>query len=302
MEEIIVLDSVDKYCKDHHQEVLHPLVSVIDFSKIPYRKKGKFKVNIGLYCIFLKEVKCGDVRYGKHTYDYQEGTLMFLAPGQSVEVSIVEEYQPKGYGLIFHPDFLYGTSLGNAIQGYSFFGYNSYEALHISLKEKAMILECFNMINNELKQNIDKHTKKLVSSYIELFLNYCNRFYDRQFITREKVNQGVLQRFEDYLEDYYYSGKAKKYGVPSVANCADRLNLSTNYLGDLIRKEAGKSAQDYIQNKVIGIAKERILVDVHKSIAEISYELGFNYPQHFSRFFKNKIGMTPNEYKKNIAN
>ena len=139
MEEIIVLDSVDKYCKDHHQEVLHPLVSVIDFSKIPYRKKGKFKVNIGLYCIFLKEVKCGDVRYGKYTYDYQEGTLMFLAPGQSVEVSIVEEYQPKGYGLIFHPDFLYGTSLGNAIQGYSFFGYNSYEALHISLKEKAMI-------------------------------------------------------------------------------------------------------------------------------------------------------------------
>ena len=158
------------------------------------------------------------------------------------------------------------------------------------------------MINNELKQNIDKHTKKLVSSYIELFLNYCNRFYDRQFITREKVNQGVLQRFEDYLEEYYHSGKAKEYGVPSVANCADRLNLSTNYLGDLIRKEAGKSAQDYIQNKVIGIAKERILADVHKSIAEISYELGFNYPQHFSRLFKNKIGMTPNEYKKNIAN
>ena len=242
------------------------------------------------------------MRYGKHTYDYQEGTLMFLAPGQSVEVSIIEEHQPKGYGLIFHPDFLYGTSLGKTIQGYSFFGYNSYEALHISLKERAMILECFNMINNELKQNIDKHTKKLVSSYIELFLNYCNRFYDRQFIIREKVNQGVLQRFEDYLEDYYRSGKVKEYGVPSVANCADRLNLSTNYLGDLIRKEAGKSAQDYIQNKVIGIAKERILSDIHKSIAEISYELGFNYPQHFSRLFKNKIGMTPNEYKKNIAN
>lgn len=302
MEEIIVLNSVNKYCKDNNQEVLHPLVSVVDLSKIPYRKKGKFKVNIGLYCILLKDVKCGDVRYGKHTYDYQEGTLMFLAPGQSVEVSIIEEHQPKGYGLIFHPDFLYGTSLGKTIQGYSFFGYNSYEALHISLKERAMILECFNMINNELKQNIDKHTKKLVSSYIELFLNYCNRFYDRQFIIREKVNQGVLQRFEDYLEDYYRSGKAKEYGVPSVANCADRLNLSTNYLGDLIRKEAGKSAQDYIQNKVIGIAKERILSDIHKSIAEISYELGFNYPQHFSRLFKNKIGMTPNEYKKNIAN
>jgi AraC-like DNA-binding protein len=235
--------------------------------------------------------------YGRHAYDYQEGTLVFIAPGQVAGVnSKGETYQPKGYALVFHPDLIYGTSLGKHIHDYTFFGYQSNEALHISERERQIVLDCFSKIEFELKQSLDKHSKTLIVNNIELFLNYCVRFYDRQFITREKVQKDILQKFESLLNHYFQSDKPQTIGLPSVAYCAEQMYLSANYFGDLIKKETGKSAQEYIQLKLMDIAKEKIF-DTSKSISEVAYELGFKYPQHFTRLFKQRVGYTPNEYR-----
>lgn len=251
----------------------------------------------GFYTIFLKEVKCGDMTYGKNTYDYQEGTLVFLAPGQTAGVnSNGETYQPKGYALLFHADLIHGTSLGRHMQDYSFFGYQSNEALHISERERKIVFDCFTKIEYELQQSIDKHSKKLIVSNIEMLLNYCVRFYDRQFITRDNLLKGILERFDNLLTEYFQSDKLQTIGLPSVTHCASELNLSSNYFGDLIKKETGKTAQEYIQLKVIDLAKEKIF-DHNKSVSQIAYELGFKYPQHFTRLFKQKVGYTPNEYR-----
>ena len=228
------------------------------------------KVNYGLYCIFLKEIKCGDLKYGCNYYDYQEGTLVFISPGQIVEVEYLgKNFQPKGYALMFHPDLIHGTALGRHIQDYSFFGYQSNEALHLSERERKIVLDCFSKIQYELEHAIDKHSKKLIVSNIELFLNYCVRFYDRQFITRENAHKGILERFENLLNDYYQTDKPQTIGLPSVAYCATELNLSANYFGDLIKKETGKTAQEYIQSKVIDVAKEKIF-DQSKSVSQIA--------------------------------
>ncbi|MDR1937382.1 MAG: helix-turn-helix domain-containing protein, partial [Tannerellaceae bacterium] len=207
-----------------------------------------------------------------------------------------EYYQPKGYALVFHPDLIHGTSLGRTINEYTFFSYASSEALHLSEQERQIVLDCFSKIEYELEHAVDKHSKRLIASNIELFLNYCVRFYDRQFITRDAVHKGILERFEALLNEYFQSDKPKEEGLPSVTYCADRLHLSANYFGDLVKKETGKSAQDYIQAKIMDIAKERIF-DTNKSISEISYDLGFKYPQHFARMFKQRVGHTPNEYR-----
>jgi AraC family transcriptional activator of pobA len=245
----------------------------------------------------LKEVKCGDLRYGRHTYDYQEGTLVFIAPGQVVGVSNSgETYQPKGHALVFHPDLIYGTSLGRHIQDYTFFGYQSNEALHLSERERKIVLDCFSKIEYELEHAIDKHSKKLIVDNIELLLNYCIRFYDRQFITRDNVHKGILERFEYLLNGYFHTDKPQTIGLPSVAWCANELNLSSNYFGDLIKKETGKTAQEYIQVKLIDVAKEKIS-DPDKSVSQVAYELGFKYPQHFTRLFKQRVGQSPNEYR-----
>lgn len=300
MEQLYKFETVGDYNTLNNHETLHPLVSLIDFSKAKPRSwdgNKKVKINYGLYCIFLKEVKCGDLKYGCNYYDYQEGTLVFVAPGQVMELETDgKPYQPKGYGLVFHADLLHGTSLAKHIQDYSFFTYQSHEALHLSEKERQIIMDCFSKIQFELQQAVDKHSKKLIVSNIELFLNYCTRFYDRQFITREKVNKGILEKFEEVLNTYFQTDKPQTIGLPSVASCAGELNLSANYFGDLIKKETGKTAQDYIQSKVIDIAKERIF-NINKSISEVAYELGFKYPQHFTRLFKQKTGVSPNEYR-----
>jgi AraC-like DNA-binding protein len=247
--------------------------------------------------VILKEVKCGDLRYGKNTYDYQEGTLVFIGPGQVVSVENTGEiYQPKGIALVFHPDLIHGSALGRHIQDYTFFGYQSFEALHLSERERNIILDCFSKIEYELEHAIDKHSKKLIVSNIELFLNYCIRFYDRQFITRDNVHKGFLERFESLLNGYFQTDKPQTIGLPSVAYCAGELNLSPNYFGDLIKKETGKTAQEYIQSKLIDVAKERIF-DQSKSVSQIAYELGFKYPQHFTRLFKQKVGQSPNEFR-----
>ncbi|MBS1565493.1 MAG: helix-turn-helix transcriptional regulator [Bacteroidetes bacterium] len=250
----------------------------------------------GFYTVYLKDVICGNLRYGRHYYDYQEGTLVFIAPGQVVGIENKEQYQPQGYALAFHPDLIHGTSLGRHIGDYTFFSYEVHEALHLSEKERQIVLDCFSKIGFELQHAVDKHSKTLIVNNIELFLNYCKRFYDRQFITRDKAHQGILEKFEALLNDYFQSDKPQTTGFPSVGYCASGLHLSANYFGDLIRKETGTSAQEYIQSKLIDIAKEKIF-DHSKSVSEIAYELGFKYPQHFTRLFKQRVGYTPNEYR-----
>jgi AraC family transcriptional regulator, transcriptional activator of pobA len=302
MEKIFNFDTVNEYNVLNNHETLHPLVTVIDFSKSkPWTWPGgharTIKVNYGLYCVVLKESNCGDLRYGCNYYDYQEGTLVFISPGQVIEVEdFGNNFQPKGHALLFHPDLIHGTTLGRHIHEYSFFGYQSNEALHLAKRERKIVLDCFSKIKYELEHAIDKHSKKLIVDNIELFLNYCARFYDRQFITRDNVHKGVLEKFESLLNDYYQSDKSQTIGLPSVSWCANELNLSANYFGDLIKKETGKTAQEYIQSKIIDVAKEKIF-DPNKSVSEIAYELGFKYPQHFTRLFKLKTGHTPNEYR-----
>jgi AraC-like DNA-binding protein len=295
MDPIINFSSINDYNSFNNNETLHPLVSIVDLSKASPRKN--YKMNFGIYCVILKDIKCGDLKYGNNYYDYQEGTLVFFAPGQAVKVSNnMEYYQPFGKALIFHPDLLHGTTLGKHMEQYNFFSYNTNEALHLSEKERKIILDCFLKIEYELEQSIDKHSKTLITSNIELFLNYCNRFYDRQFITRETVHKGVLDKFENLINTYINSEKPRNEGLPSVSWCAEQLNLSANYFGDLIKKDTGFTAQEFIQAKVIDLAKEKIF-DVNKSISEIAYELGFKYPQHFTRLFKQKVGMSPLDYR-----
>jgi len=295
MEHIVQLDSVATYNKIRGVETLHPLITVINLSKARVMPAQTF--NFGLYAVYLKEFKCGELKYGRNNYDYQEGTLVFIAPGQVIGVQPkVKTFEPKGWALLFHPDLIKGTPLGKHIHDYSFFSYDSNEALHLSDKERQIVLDCFGKIEYELQHAIDKHSKTLITSNIELFLNYCTRFYDRQFITRDNANKGMLEKFEDLLNEYFSSDKPSVSGLPSVAYCANALNLSPNYFGDLIKKETGKSAQEYVQAKIIDIAKERIY-DIDKSISQVAYELGFKYPQHFTRLFKQRTGVSPNEYR-----
>jgi AraC family transcriptional activator of pobA len=295
MEDLIRFDTVNQYNTFNQQETLHPLVTVIDLSTAsPRRKSSQY---MGCYGVFLKDVVCGDLKYGKEYYDYQEGTLVFMSPGQVFTVENDGElYQPKGYALVFHPDLLLGTSLNAKMNEFSFFGYQINEALHLSQRERQIVMDCFGKIKYELEHAIDKHSRKLIVANIELFLDYCTRFYDRQFITRDTIHRGVLARFESLLSSYFASDKPQNIGLPSVAYCAGELNLSPKYFGDLIKKETGQTAQDYIQTKVIEAAKERIF-DGSKTVNEIAFELGFKYPQHFSRLFKQRVGQSPNEYR-----
>jgi AraC family transcriptional activator of pobA len=295
MDDIIRFDTVSQYNAYNNNETRHPLVSVIDFSKAGQRQNAR--INLGFYTVFLKEIKCGDLRYGCNYYDYEEGTLVFLAPGQVIGIENNGEfYQPQGYALIFHPDLIRGTALARHMNDYTFFSYEVHEALHLSERERLIVLDCFAKIEFELNHAIDKHSKTLIASYIELFLNYCVRFYDRQFITRESVHKGILERFETLLNDYFQSDKPQTLGLPTVGYCANELNLSANYFGDLIKKETAKSAQEYIQAKLIDTAKEKIF-DTSKSVSEVAYGLGFKYPQHFTRLFKQRVGHTPQEYR-----
>jgi AraC family transcriptional regulator, transcriptional activator of pobA len=295
MEKVLQIDTVSQHDAFYHQENLHPQVSVIDFTgRMP--EEFASRMRFGFYAVYLKDVKCGDIKYGRETYDYQDRSLVFVAPGQVINVSISDDYKPQGSVLTFHPDLIRGTSLGKRINDYSFFNYSSREALHLSEKERKIVLDCFEKIKYELEHAIDRHTKDLIVSNIELFLGYCIRFYDRQFITRTDVNKGFVEQFENFLNDYFQSDKPQTIGLPTVGYFADQMNLSANYFGDLIKKETGKSAQEYIQSKVMDIAKEKTL-DFKKSVNEIAYELGFKYPQHFTRAFKKSTGYTPNEYR-----
>jgi AraC-like DNA-binding protein len=298
MNDVFEIKSISDYNNWVGVETLHPLISIIDFSKgKPHDSNSKLKLSLGFYFIALKEVICGDIFYGRNHYDYQEGTLMFIAPGQVYSIKKgMEPVQPKGTALIFHPDLIRGTTLAHNIKQYSFFSYDVHEALHLSEKEKIIVLDCFSKIESELEHPIDKHSKTLIATNIEMLLNYSMRFYDRQFITRSNVNHDIMSSFEKLLDDYLHSEKPQSLGLPTVRYCAENLHLSTNYFGDLIKKETGKSPLEHIQLKLIEVAKERIF-DTSKSISEIAYDLGFKHPPHFTKIFKHIVGLTPLEYR-----
>ena len=287
--------NIDAYNKYMGVETLHPLVSIINFSKLS--PIHRFLFNIDFYAVFLKETKNGILTYGRQYYDYQEGSIVCISSGQVVGAEATDEiFQPQGWGLLFHPDLIVGTPLAAKMKKYTFFAYDVNEALHLSERERHIVLDCFDKIAEELERPIDNHSQTLISVYIELLLDYCTRFYERQFITRKKVNTDLLTRFEKLLFGYFNSGQLRLYGLPTVKYFASELCLSPNYFGDLIKKECGKSAQEYIQDTVISIAKDRLL-DTSKSIGQVAEELGFQYLPYFSRLFKKKVGKTPGEYR-----
>lgn len=279
----------------------NPLISVIDFSQIQdFSNSHHSKITSSFYIIMLKSQCHGTLKYGRQYYDFQEGTLVFMAPDQVMAVEEMEDseipQEISGWGLFFHPDLIRGTTLANKMKDYSFFSYDTNEALHLSDKEKQTLSAIISQIETELELNIDKHSKTLIASNIELLLNYCTRFYDRQFITRVNSNKDVLSRFETVLNNYFTADLQQEKGLPTVKFCAEQLNLSPNYLSDLLKKETGKNAQDHIHSKVIDTAKN-MLLSTNESVSQIAYQLGFEYPQYFSKVFKKKTGQSPAAYR-----
>lgn len=299
MADIIDMPMVADYCNFFGVETLHPLVSVVNFAD--FTPKPNTLKRMGFYCVCLKEAYCGELHYGRTKYDYQDGTLVFSGPGQVLGVADGRVLpNAKGWALIFHPDLLYGTPLARRMKDYTFFKYESNEALHMSERERHIIKNCILEIKEELEHGIDKHTKQIVASNIETLLNHCVRFYDRQFITREVTNRDVLDKFETTLEQYFESDKPRKVGLPTVKYCAEQVFLSPNYFGDLIKRETGKTAQEYIQIATMNRAKE-LLAEGEMTIGEIAWHLGFKYPHHLSRIFKKMVGVTPGEYRKQAS-
>lgn len=273
----------------------HPLVTVIDYTDVkPDRKNEDALYRTGFYMVMCKRIE-GTMMYGKTHYDFEEGTLMFAAPNQvlsaGVETKIIE-----GWALCFDPLLLSGCTLGEKMHDYSFFRYDVNEALHISDDEKKTLEDCLSKIKKEYEQNIDKHTRNLIVDNLQLLLNYCNRFYDRQFISRSRVNKDVVQRFEKYLDEYFLQIPLIEKGLPDVKYFASRLNLSPNYLSDLLHKYTGKTTQEYIHLRLLDKAKQ-MLWGTEKSISEIAYDLGFGHTSHFTKLFKAKTGRTPKEFR-----
>lgn len=296
MDKIIKLENVDQYNSLYGLETLHPLVSVVDLTKAT-KTIEQIQMQYGIYALYLKVNKSCDIRYGRQNYDYQEGTIVCFAPGQTASWEMIkDELAPKAYGIIFHPDLIHGTSLGKNIKKYTFFSYAVNEALHLSDQEKEIVMDCLKKISIELEHAIDKHSKELIAMNIELLLNYCMRFYERQFITRSNANKDALSKFEMLLDGYFQSQLPMQDGLPSVKYFADKICLSPNYFGDMIKKETGRTPQEHIQEKVIELAKE-LIIDTDETVSQISYALGFQYPQHLCRMFKKRVGCTPNEYR-----
>lgn len=296
IKEIVQLDCIDKYNKLYGLETQHPLVAVIDLTQASHIV-NHIRMTYGLYALYLKNgVQC-TLHYGRQLYDYQEGTIVSFAPGQTVGVdSDEDEVKPGVRGLLFHPDLIYGTPLAEHISQYTFFDYGQTESLHLSETERQMILGLFDNIHSELNHPVDRHSQNIIVDRIKLILDYCMRFYDRQFVTRHKANSDILIKFEADLKEYLNSKQTELTGLPTVAYFADRACLSPGYFGDLIKKETGMTAQHHIQQKVIERAKQHIRAG-QLTINQIATLLGFQYPQHFIRLFKRETGLTPREYR-----
>ena len=296
MEEIR-LDTIQQVNDHYGVTTLHPLVSVVHLHQ-QLRKAGtKSKIYFGVYAIWLKKTKGCTLSYGRTPYDFDEETVTSFEPGQVVNMEIKEtQVRPQSIGLFFHPDLLNRTHLGGMMQRYEFFSYNSTEALHLSASEVELFRQVLNLIETELQRPIDNHSRELIVSHIELLLNYCLRFYDRQFITREEINHSVVQQFDRLLREYIRT-QAAQHGLPTVAYFADRCNLSTAYFGQVIKSETKLTAKEYINDRLLAAAKEQ-LNNESLTVTQVSENLGFEYPQHFVRFFKQRTGQTPREYRK----
>lgn len=278
----------------------HPLISVVNFSSLDQEAVASMdnvKVASAFYGITLKQLKKGSLKYGRNRLDFQEGSLFCSSPDQ---ISVFENARFNesvyNWGLFFHPDLLHGTPVCSKISEYSFWKYEANEALHLSEDEKQSLSNIIDSIKNEISLPIDKHTKNVLISGIELLLNHCIRYYDRQFVTREKHNKTVVDAINDFLTAYFRSNRVTAEGLPTVLQCAEHVNLSPNYLSDLLRKETGKSTQDHIHHHLLEIAKDR-LIGTDQSVKEIAHSLGFEYAQYFSNLFKKKTGFSPSEFR-----
>lgn len=279
-------------------KIKHPLISVIwakDFPDFDDLKGVKFSSE--LFMISLKDGISGSFGYGRNSYDFTEGTMVFTKPGQvySIQEKNVAD-DAKGWMLLFHPDLIRKSDFARQIKSYSFFNYEVSEALHLSDIEKKMLTDIVVQIEAELTRGIDRHSQKLLISTIQLILDYCNRYYDRQFYVRSNLNKDVVALFERALDSYFESDLVVKEGIPSIKYFGRILNLSANYLSDLLKKETGKSAKDHVNAVIVTKAKDKLL-GTDKSVSQIAFDLGFEYPQYFSKMFKKQVGVSPNQFR-----
>jgi AraC-like DNA-binding protein len=289
------MPSVKDYNDNLGVATLHPMVSVVDMSELECIRHSLKR--FGFYCIILKHLGCGDVTYGRSTYDYNDGSLVFVAPNQIAGANDGKiSYNTKGWILMFHPDLLRNTYLEHSMNRYTFFDYSSNEALHLSEQEREIIIGYLCNIRRELHHPTDDYTNRNIILNIEALLNNCMRFYERQFISRKNENNKIMEQLTYLLEEYLLSGKSQQYGLPTVAWCADNLHLSSNYFGDLVKKYSGRTAQEYIKSTIVDYAK-LLLANNSYQVNEIAYKLGFKYPQHFSRLFKHIEGVSPSQYR-----
>jgi len=287
----------------HLPQPEHPLISVVDYAQVAAntREYEHQSITIDCYSISIKRGLNGKIRYGQQEYDFDEGVMYFLAPGQVLQFqpNTSAETNPSGWILLIHPDFLWNTPLAKTIAQYEFFDYSVHEALFLSEKEEAIINDIVQNIKQEYHANIDKFSKKIIISQIETLLNYSERFYQRQFITREKSNHQILERLEKILNDYFNNGDLSSNGLPTVQYIASKLNVSPNYLSSLLKVLTGQNTQQHIHNKLIEKAKEK-LSTTHLSVSEIAYELGFEHPQSFSKLFKTKTHLSPLQFRQSF--
>jgi AraC-like DNA-binding protein len=276
----------------------HPLVAVIDFGQYDEYLEAGTRLSSTFYTVMFKNYCANHLRYGRQSYDFRDGSLICIAPNQvlTLDTEIEKKEDMMGWGLFFHPDLLRGSALGAKMHDYTFFSYEIAEALHLSDKEKTTLYDCIQKIETELQENMDAHSRTLILSNLELFLNYCARYYGRQFLTRQSANAGVVAQVETLLRGYFKSDQLPEKGLPSVKYLAEQVHLSPGYLSDLLKKETGMNAQDHIHYHLIETAKN-VLLHTDQSVGEIAYALGFEYPQYFSKLFKQKTGATPMGYR-----
>lgn len=292
-EKILNLETIHQCNCCMGNKTLHPLVSAIDLSKANLTERT---LKFDFYTILLIEGQAEDFMCGRKYYDYSNATMIFLTPEQSINMRENKVSPQKGWLLAFHPTLLYGTSLDKHIDKYTFLFYQLNESLHLSLREKTKAIECIYNIEQELKHAIDCHSKTLISRYIELLLDYCSRFYKRQFITRNEVNKMILNQTDNFLVEYIEMGQLKSKGLPSMEYCGEIFHLSPHYFNDLLKIETGKSSDEYFQFKRIEAAK-KMLLNGKLTVSQISDQLGFPSVQYFSRLFRKMLGISPNEYQ-----